>query len=231
MFSPVALRVARKSAPEGALLHVGCGRERLEGWVNIDLQPLPTVDVVLDAGAELPYRDAGAVYSEHFLEHLRVDRAVQFLLNAHRALAPGHWMRISTPNVDWMWATHYPARGADESARRVVDALMLNKGFRAWGHQFLWNAAALERALRATGFEEIRLCKYGESTIPHFQGIERHDALPDWEALPHVVIFEARKGPQNLPALAELSELIWEEFLRHLDPYVPRPNFGGLISF
>ncbi len=46
-----------------------------------------------------------------------------------------------------------------------------------------------------------------------------------------MVIFEARKGPQNLPALAELSELIWEELLRHLDPYVPRPNFGGMISF
>lgn len=218
---------------EGPRLHVGCGRERIEGWVNIDLQKLPTVDVVLDASEKLPYRDASAIFAEHFLEHLRVDRAVQFLLNAHAALAPNGWLRLSTPSVDWTLATHYPARGPGSggAGERVLDALMLNKGFRAWGHQFLWNAAALERALQATGFEEIRRCRYGMSTIPFFQGIERHDALPDWEEMPHVILFEARKGPQNLEALAELSELIWEEFLRHLDPYVPRPNFGGLITF
>lgn len=216
----------------GPRLHVGCGRERIEGWVNIDLLKLPTVDVVLDASAKLPYRDASAIFAEHFLEHLRVDRAVQFLLNSHSALAPNGWLRLSTPSVDWTLATHYPNRtGEVGGGARVRDALMLNKGFRAWGHQFLWNAPALERAFQATGFEEIRLCKYGESEIAHFQGIERHDALPDWEELPHVIIFEARKGPQNLPALTELSELIWEEFLRHLDPYVPRPDFGGLISF
>lgn len=211
----------------GSLLHVGCGCERIQGWINIDLLQLPSVDVVADASKTLPFRGAKAIFAEHFLEHLRIDDALQFLVNAHQALARGAWMRLSTPNVEWTLATHYPSWS--DSSKKITDVLMLNKGFRGWGHQFLWNGPALERALGATGFDLIRRCKYGVSALPHFHGIERHEASMDTDDLPHVLIFEARKGAQSLEALAEFRELVWEEFLRHLDPFVPRPTFGGLL--
>ena len=49
--------------PQGPRLHVGCGRARLEGWVNIDMQDLPGVDVVADVTGGLEFRDCEAVYA------------------------------------------------------------------------------------------------------------------------------------------------------------------------
>ena len=40
------------------LLHVGCGPERLDGWVNVDIQQLPSVDVVADVTQGLPFDGA-----------------------------------------------------------------------------------------------------------------------------------------------------------------------------
>lgn len=211
----------------GPLLHVGCGRERIDGWINIDVQRLPSVDVVIDATRDLRYRNARALYSEHFLEHLRLDQAIQFLLNAHIALETGRWMRLSTPNLDWVLATHYYA-GADTSGK-INNVLMLNKGFRGWGHQFLWNGSLLESALDATGFEEVRLCSYGSSALKLFDEIERHETSTDVGGLPHVLIYEARKGRQDLGCLAQFRDLVWDNYLQYLDPVIPRPDFGGLL--
>ena len=67
-------------------LHVGCGNKRLEGWINVDVEALPEVDVVADVRSGLNFRDAEAVFAEHFLEHLRIDEAMSFLGQAHGCL-------------------------------------------------------------------------------------------------------------------------------------------------
>lgn len=122
-------------------LHLGCGRARLQGWVNVDAQPLPGVDLVADVTQGLGYSDVEAVFAEHFLEHLPLDDALRFLAEVHRALAPGHWVRLSTPNLDWVWSTHYELDSEPETKRQ--NALAINRAFRGWQHQFLWNRELL----------------------------------------------------------------------------------------
>ena len=107
-------RTRPPAGTEGPMrLHVGSGPARLEGWLNVDRQDLPEVDLVADVTAGLPVGDgeAEAVFAEHFLEHLPLDDAVAFLREAHRVLAPGGWLRLTTPNLDWVVATHYVHRG------------------------------------------------------------------------------------------------------------------------
>lgn len=197
-------------------LHIGCGRARMEGWVNIDVQALPGVDVVADVtkGLDFPDGRAEAVFAEHFLEHLPLADALAFLRESHRVLAPGCWARLSTPNLDWVWATHYRLGSAPEEKRDA--ALRLNRAFHGWRHQFLWNREMLEEALLASGFDQVRFCRYGESDLPLFRGIERHEMYADAPGLPHVLIFEARKGPAQPERLAALQELVGREFLMHL---------------
>jgi predicted SAM-dependent methyltransferase len=195
-------------------LHVGAGRARLDGWVNIDLQELPGVDVVADVTRGLDFHDVEAVFAEHFLEHLRVDAALAFLVEAQRVLAPGGWIRLSTPNLDWVWETHYRL-GADPETKRL-QAIGLNRAFHGWEHQFLWNRELLGEALAAAGFEAVRWCRWGESELPLFRGIERHETYEDRPDLPHVLIVEARKGEPQPARLAALRELLAREFLMHL---------------
>ena len=202
-------------AAPGPRLHVGCGRERLEGWVNIDLADLPGVDVVADVTEGLDFRDCEAIFAEHFLEHLPLDGAVSFLAEAHRALGEEGLIRLSTPNLDWVWATHYGLDAGDEETKRAM-AIHLNRAFRGWEHQFLWNRELLAEVLAACGFVDVEWCRYGESRHPIFRGLERHATYVDSPELPHVVIAEARKGPAASDRLAALRARFREEYLAHM---------------
>ncbi|HZF08091.1 MAG TPA: hypothetical protein VFE33_04800, partial [Thermoanaerobaculia bacterium] len=196
------------------LLHVGCGRSPLPGWVNIDLQPLPGVDVVADVTRGLEFTDCRAVFAEHFLEHLAVEQALDFLLEAHRALGPDGWLRLSTPNLEWVLAAVYDRRFSREG--RMRSALAVNRGFYAWGHRFLWDRCLLEEALAAGGFSPLRWCTHGVSELPFFQGLERHEVYADTPDLPHVLIVEAAKGEPRPERLADLRILVRQVFSSHL---------------
>jgi hypothetical protein len=193
---------------------VGSGRARLEGWVNIDIQQIPGVDVVADVTQGLQFENAEALFAEHFLEHLAIDDAIKFLLETHRVLGPGGWLRLSTPNLDWVWSTHYPLQGADDEKR--LGALALNRAFHGWRHKFLWNREMLGEALAATGFEPVRWCLYGESELPVFRGIERHETYGDEPDLPHVIIAEASKGAPQPERLERFRELVQRQLLDHM---------------
>lgn len=195
-------------------LHVGAGDKRLEGWVNVDLKRLPGVDVVADVTRGLKFQDVETVFAEHFLEHLPVDKALAFLLESHRVLRDGGRLRLSTPNLDWVWLTHYRLDAEAEEKRLM--AIRLNRAFHAWGHQFVWNRELLARALEACGFTGITWCRYGESEHDVFRGLERHETYGDSPEMPHVLIVEAAKGAPQPDKLAELSALLDRELLVHL---------------
>jgi len=204
----------RQRAPMPArLLHVGAGKARLEGWVNVDLQALPGVDVVADVTQGLRFTGVEAIFGEHFLEHLPVAAAIGFLLESHRVLADGGWLRLSTPNLDWVWSTHYRL-DLDPEGKRTA-AIAMNRAFHGWEHQFLWNRELLGEALEACGFAAIRWCRHGESELPVFRGIERHETYEDVPDLPHVIIVEAQKGHPQPARLASLREVLTRDFLAH----------------
>jgi len=195
-------------------LHVGSGKARLEGWVNLDYQDLPGVDVVCDVTKGLKFTNVEAIFAEHFLEHLALTDAINFLEDCHKALVPGGWVRLSTPNLEWVWHTHYRLDMKPEEKRAA--ALSLNRGFHGWRHQFLWNQDFMTEALTACGFDLVRWCRYGESELPVFQGIERHEIYEDAPDLPHVIIAEARRGDPQPERRQKFRELIEREFLIHL---------------
>jgi len=209
-------RAARRAAGDGPVrLHVGAGRSPLAGWVNLDVQDLPGIDVVADVTRGLGFDDVEAIFAEHFLEHLPLDEAIDFLVECHRALRPGAWLRLSTPNLEWVWITHYDLAAPDAAKERM--ALGANRAFHGWRHRFLWNRPFLGRALRSCGFEEVRWCRWGRSELPLFDGLERHETYADTDEHPHVLIVEARKGEPRPAELAALRALCEAEFLGHLD--------------
>src|SRR4051812_49493573 len=113
-------------------LHIGSGNVRLPGWTNVDAQRLPGVDVVADVTRGLDFAAAEAVFSEHFLEHLAIDDALRFLLEAHRVLMDGGWVRLTTPNLDWVWLTHYKLAG--EAVARRGGGPGINPALPGGGH-------------------------------------------------------------------------------------------------
>ncbi len=214
-----ARRPARPAPTGGRAprLHIGSGSQRLPGWINVDIRPFPGVDVVTDISRGLAFSDAEAVFAEHFLEHLAVDHALDFLAAVRRILRPQGRLRLSTPNLDWVWLTHYRLDAAPDD--KVRAGLALNRAFHGWEHKFLWNRETLELALAATGFRDLEWHRYGESGVEHLRGLERHETSDDAGDLQHVLIVEARPGTPDSQALATLRERLQRELLDHVAGY------------
>lgn len=202
-------------------LHLGCGAVILAGWINIDVHSYPGVDRVLDVREGLPFEDVAYIFSEHFLEHLDLDDGLTLLRECRRVLRDDGVLRLTTPNLDWVWATSYATRWTPEAATRATidtsqwphdpsaarDCLALNRAFRAWGHRFLYNRAMLEEALHGAGFARIEWCAYGESTHDALRNLERHERSPDTPALGHLLIVEA-SGRGELTSDVDVAEYL-----------------------
>ena len=172
-------------------LHVGAGRMSLPGWINVDNQPLPGIDEVMDVTREFPFHDVAFIFAEHFIEHLTYDDALRFLARCRSAMRPEGVLRLTTPNLDWVWMTHYHFGSWSDASAPVFDCFNLNKAFRGWGHQFLYNAPAVEATLREAGFGTIERSAYGASAHPELRGLEKHETYHDTPELSHLLVYEA----------------------------------------
>jgi predicted SAM-dependent methyltransferase len=177
-------------------LHLGCGQSPIPGWLNVDVQALPGVDRVLDVRNGLPFENVDSIYAEHFLEHLDVTEGLACLAECRRVLTADGILRISTPNLDWVFATHYRYGQWPVEEDAISDCFQLNRAFHGWGHRFLYNRPALVAALRAAGFAQVTMHRYGESDVPELASLERHEKSADSPELPHVLIAQASgRGP------------------------------------
>ena len=83
-------------------INVGCGRNTLEGWINIDEVALPSVDIVADldqcAEVPLPLEDDSAdeFLLSHIIEHL--EYPLPLMQELHRIAKPGARAVIRVPH-------------------------------------------------------------------------------------------------------------------------------------
>ena len=112
-----------EGAASGLMLNLGCGRNRREGWVNVDSDPDSGADVVLDLERTpwpFPTSSASHVELAHVLEHLGADYGVfgRVLQEIYRVAAPDALVFISVPHH-----TH-PTFAADPTHVRPITALL-----------------------------------------------------------------------------------------------------------
>lgn len=197
-------------------VHVGSGPHNLyPTWWNVDVRSFPGVDEVIDATKPWPWQGLSAVYGEHFLEHLALAGALDFLEEAARALRPGGVLRLSTPGIEWVWRTHLDPL-ADDPSRLIQQTYAANRAFHGWGHRFLFSRPLLERILEAAGFNEISGHGYGESDRPDLRDLERHGGYDVVDGLPSVWIVEAVRGDGPAGISATMRAEVDHEFGRYV---------------
>ena len=92
-------------------LHIGCGPNRKEGWLNTDVLPLrlpwrqgydgeKAWDFPLDITQPLPFPDNSLdiIFGEEVIEHIEYFQAVRFFAEARRVLKPGGVLKLTTPS-------------------------------------------------------------------------------------------------------------------------------------
>ena len=193
----------------GVKLHIGSGPLALPGWTNVDVAPYPGVDVVHDVRERWPFSDVEFIFAEHFIEHLTLEEALRFLGECRRVLRDDGVLRLSTPNLDWVWLTHYKRPEELSEEEQLIGCLEINRAFHGWGHHFLYNPRTLELALRAAGFGRVTPREYGASDRVELRDLERHERHRDLPGVPSVIVVEADGMSEGCPS-----------FHHSIEPYV-----------
>jgi len=148
-------------------LHLGCGDNLKDGWVNVDLSK--NADLTLDLRERLPFRDnsCSIVYSEQFLEHLDYpDEVKSFLKESYRVLKPGGIFSISVPDTEWPIFAYAGQKHTDyfKLAKElwhpkwcVTKMEHVNYHFRQEAHhKFAYDFETLKYILEVCGFVEVK---------------------------------------------------------------------------
>lgn len=164
-------------------LHLGCGERYMDGWLNVDANEAVRADYYCDLRKPLSWLPDGSirlVYSEHFVEHITILENQALLTELYSKLKPGGVCRISTPDLEDMVARYLDKHtwksqswikefGYEWMPNRCV---MMNIGFRDWGHQFIFDEECLTQLLQSIGFSRVNRVKMNESQYPELRNLE-----------------------------------------------------------
>ncbi len=179
-------------------LHIGCGGNIFNGWINTDIVKDSSGSFFMDATGSFPIPDNSLryVYSEHVFEHLDPAGQVKYLRESFRTLAPGGKIRVATPNlerilslfkdsdepfikgyIDWNFKVFIGEKWpmSDKVSSRVE--YVFNNYMRDWGHQMIHSRESLSELIILSGFRDLTDHGVGESQEPDLQSLERHDEM------------------------------------------------------
>ncbi len=115
-------------------LNLGCGRNIIDGWINVDAFSNPGVDLVFNLectdGERLPYDDntVEETLMSHVLEHIR--NPLKLMEELHRVTVPGGRVKIRVP--------HGSSDDAFEDPTHVRQLFQGSFGY--FGQPYYWRA-------------------------------------------------------------------------------------------
>jgi len=179
------------AAADPCVLNLGCGPERLPDCVNVDLY-FPA-ELRLDLTRPLPLPDAcvDAIVSQHFIEHVPRATGEQLIAECARVLRPGGWLRVATPDLEWMVRRYL--QDIEHGDADVADAL--NERMRAHDHVHIYDFAALAGLFARAGLADVHRAAPQESECAWLRGRESRlaGASPE-EVAQHLIVEGHRAG-------------------------------------
>ena len=183
-------KVAKFKKIKNLKLNVGCGKVKLPGWVNIDIEP--GADLVMDVRKGLPFDNNSVdfIYCEHVLEHFTYEEGEKVLREFERCLRREGIVRIAMPDLDYI-IKKYNADWKNQDWLSWPEyefvktrGQMINISFRYWGHKYLYNKEDLRNQLTKVGFQKIMSCERKKSNNAELCNLEtRKDSKLIMEAI------------------------------------------------
>jgi predicted SAM-dependent methyltransferase len=140
-------------------LHIGCGDQKLPGFINIDLVYSPAVDIICDAKNLALFDDnsINEIYASHVLEHIYPYQIAETLHEWHRVLVTGGILRLAVPNFDALISLYNTTHDLN-----IVLGLLYGRGCKYplgenATHKTVYTFNSLKRILLHNNFSKIEL--------------------------------------------------------------------------
>lgn len=158
---PKSTQSAEETPP--CRLHLGCGRQYLEGYINIDYPPdrHNVMDTVADVHADIvqlsyPTESVDEIRLHHVFEHFNRVTALGLLIRWHGWLKPGGILHIETPDFEGCARTFL---GTDSHKIRMgLIRHLAGDQAASWGYHIdHWFPQRFSATLELLGFEMVRI--------------------------------------------------------------------------
>ena len=174
-------------------LHLGCGRNILDGWINTDYNTAKFGgSEYLDVTKKFPYNNNSVdyIFSEHMIEHITYHEGKFMLEESFRVLKSGGKIRISTPDLKFLIKlynedkTELQKRYIEYSFKEYKldgnsDTFVINNFHRDWGHIFIYDEKTLKSLFELIGFFDLKCYGLMESDDEELRGLEHIIRQPD----------------------------------------------------
>lgn len=162
-------------------LHIGCGVYHLEGWVNIDVRPLKSVDVVCDITKGLPFdkESVDLIFLEHVFEHFSLPEGRSLLKDWYNILRPEGRVRIAVPGLEDAIDKYLSGHWKEEPWVRLwgyggkTNAEYLNVLFYGWEHKCIYDEELLSKCILEAGFASVQRQAYHSSEVEELKDLEQ----------------------------------------------------------
>jgi len=169
-------------------LHLGCGRNLLDGWINTDFNTAKfRGSDFLDVTEKFPYDDNSVdyVFSEHMIEHISYQDGKFMIEESFRVLKSGGKIRISTPDLKFLINLYtedktdlqkryidYSVNHASYNVSIGTDTFIINNFVRDWDHTFIYDEKTLKSLFESVGFSDVKSYLITESEDENLKNLE-----------------------------------------------------------
>ncbi|EKD99032.1 MAG: hypothetical protein ACD_23C00165G0001 [uncultured bacterium] len=137
-------------------LHLGCGPRHIPGFVHVDAQPAPHVDIVGPVERlTMGDNSVSLIYASHVLEHFGRHAYKTVLKEWFRVLKPGGVLRLSVPDFAACAAIYYES-GLVDGLTGLVGLIVGGQRNEHDFHKMIFDEDFLRRELLDIGFREVR---------------------------------------------------------------------------
>ncbi|MDJ0798486.1 MAG: hypothetical protein QNJ51_16975 [Calothrix sp. MO_167.B12] len=156
------------------LLHLGCGRNKFDNWINADFfnglnflkisrnRPEWMLDLRFPLNCDDNVWDG--VFTEHALEHLYPDQALQLLKELNRTMKPGVWLRVTVPDLK-KYVKYYCGEEVHEKFNKwQTGCEAIRTLTQDHGHLSLWDSELLARFLKEAEFINVKEVSFMQGT-------------------------------------------------------------------
>lgn len=160
-------------------VNLGAGEKPFIGWTNVDIKPLPGIDIVSDVKT-LPFaaNSVDMIYACHILEHFKRTEIIHVLGEWYRILKPGGVIRISVPSFEACIKWYMQTGRLDD----ILGLLKGGQGDLCDYHTMIFDTQLLDKYLCMAGFrgifpydwrttEHSHIDDYSQAYLPHMDKV------------------------------------------------------------
>ena len=179
-----------KNSDGKVLIHLGCGPQNDERYINVDLIPFPHVHFIHGVTRLPMFKNnyADLLYASHVLEHTQYGQLKEILKEWCRVIKPGGIIRIAVPDFDKILEIY---ELENHNIEKIEGVLMGAQHYRYNFHMAVFNKDYLTKLLIESGFTNIRT--WDPKTAPLY-------SFTDWASK---LLFNKYHISLNLEAIKE----------------------------